>query len=436
MSDMTSLSMEGATREAQRGETMTAMRKLGIAFLIGIAVIDWGRVAVHLSSQITFTLGGTARNVMIPLFLVFCFMTAFKKRRALSTKGLGPLAAFCGYAGLSILWSRGYDFWFFVNMIVPGFLALLMARALMEEDRGFLWGKLLPVFCLGPLLIVARGLIDSPGHLLSMGELDSPFEQHTLIAMNLLFMIPLIVARLIDDKGRMSFYGIALVLTIMGVVLCGSRVGLVTLVLVIVLLIGSFASKQTRLIGAGALVLVVVFFLAFPVTHQRFVGLLSLGDDPYLITRTRIWDMTWDFTKEHLLLGVGFSPDTFRALGAGRFGSDMFFYEHPHNVVLQVLSFLGIPGLVLFGWLAVSTGKKVAAIIRSAEGEEGHMGKALAVSFLGFLFMNLVEGGFNSCRMMLTLFIGLALVEYLVSLQAAAGGGDEALRAPPRECPP
>jgi len=382
-------------------------------FCVVLVMISWGKVIVHLSPVLDVSMGGSTLGLILPLFLV-CVVVLFRMSRTFWRPSHGlPLFVFCLYAFVSVLWSRGPDPLFFVDVLAPALLGYLLVRGFAAADPSFWDERLFPVFALLPLLIVLRGLVDAPGHLLAFGELDCPQDQHTLVAMNLLFVIPLVFSRVLSDRRRHIFYGICLGLMVLSVVICGSRIGLVALFLVLLYCMFRFAGKTIRIAGAVIVALGVAGLFAFPVTHQRFVGLLSLGNDPYMITRTRIWDMTLSFVRERLLFGTGYSRLTFLSVGKDRFGEVLFFYDHPHNMYLQILAFLGIVGCGFFLWFVIDTARKVMAVERGG----GEAAKFFALAFAGgcaaLLFSGLAESMLNSSRLMLSFFIMLAVLDTL-----------------------
>lgn len=382
-------------------------------FIIGLLLVDWGRVLLRLSPHISLSAGGTTTSVMVPLFLIYLFVKMCSRDRRVPLDLRSPLVVFSLYCGLSLFWCPRGDVWFFVRMVFPALLGYVMVRDFVATDAAFWRRKLLPALYAGALLIVLRGVVESSEHLMAFGELDSRYEHHTLMTMNLLILIPTVIAALHMRRTPVCFYLVSLILMIFATVLCGSRVGLVTLFLVLLHSTFSFSSVKTRLVGIGGTLAAVLFLFLLPATHQRFVGLLALGDDPYLITRTRIWDMTLSFADSHPLVGLGFSNKAFLEVGKEKFGELLFFYEHPHNLYLQIFTLLGAVGLILFIWLAVDTGKKLYALKGSADLDISSLGQALMVSFAWFLFANLVEGALNSPRLMVTIFLLLAVIDGL-----------------------
>jgi len=409
------------------GNTTTEERWRSVCvtlFCVALVIISWGKVIIHLSPVLVLSLGGSTLGLMLALFLI-CVAVLFRVSRTFWRPSHGlPLFVFCLYALLSVLWSRGPDPLFFVDVLLPALLGYFLVRAFATADPSFWEERFFPVFALLPLLIVVRGLVDAPGHLLVFGELDSPQDQHTLVAMNLLFMIPLIFSRVLSDRRRHLFYGVCLGLMVLSVVICGSRVGLVALFLVLLYCMFRFAGKTIRVVGGVAVALGVAGLFAFPLTHQRFVGLLSLGSDPYMITRTRIWDMTFSFVKERLLFGTGYSRLTFLAVGKERFGEALFFYDHPHNLYLQLLALLGIVGCGIFLWFAIDTARKVMTLERCGNETMMVFAQAFAGSCAALLFTNLVESMLNSSRLMLSVFLMLAVLDVLYDRAAQKSAAD------------
>ena len=391
------------------------MECMGHLFLVGLLIVSWGRIMLRLSPHLSLSLGGTTTAVVAILFFLNLITRWRSGRPLISVPWRSPLFVFTALAAISILWCPQHDVFFFTSTIFPAFLAYLVARDLCAGERDWWSDRLLPVLFIGALLMVLRGVIETSDHLMAFGELDTRFEHHTLLAMTFSFLIPLVIAAISRNRARALFYGIILALMIFASVLCGSRVGLVTLFLVLIHSTLCFSGKKMRLLGGISMVLGVVFLFLLPVTHQRFAGLLSLGDDPYLITRTRIWDMSLSFVGSHPLLGLGFSNRAFLEAGKARFGEVLFFYEHPHNLYLQVFALLGIAGVIVFLWLAADIARKIMVLAKSGTPAVEAFGKALSVSFTWFLFMNLVEGAFNSARLMLMLFVMLAVVDDLFS---------------------
>jgi len=382
-------------------------------FCVVLVMISWGKVLLTLSPVITISLGGSTLGLMIPLFL-FCAVVKFRMGQTFwRSSHAFPIFVFCLYALISVIWSRGPDPLFFVDVLAPALMSYLLVRGFAAADSSFWEERLFPVFALMPLLIVLRGLVDAPGHLLAFGELDCPQDQHTLVAMNLLFVIPLIFSRVLSDRRRHIFYGICLGLMVLGVVICGSRIGLVGLFLVLLYCMFRFAGKTIKFAGAVVVACGVAGLFVFPVTHQRFVGLLSLGNDPYMITRTRIWDMTLSFVNEHLLFGTGYSRLTFLSVGKERFGEVLFFYDHPHNMYLQILVLLGIVGCLLFLWFVIDTARKILTVERCGGISARLFAQAFAGGCATLLFSGLAESMLNSSRLMLAFFMMLAVLDTL-----------------------
>jgi O-antigen ligase len=67
-----------------------------------------------------------------------------------------------------------------------------------------------------------------------------------------------------------------------------------------------------------------------------------------MLGRFEYWDVAWQMTKQHPILGVGFNM-------YGPLSGHMILSEgitHPHNGFLHILSELGFVGLTAFAWLS------------------------------------------------------------------------------------
>jgi O-antigen ligase len=177
--------------------------------------------------------------------------------------------------------------------------------------------------------------------------------------------------------------GIALLVgAVATMVLIGQRMPAVLMLLGLAL--GSLFLRQFRwpVVGAvlaGAL-LVAVTPIISPPTHARLVVLFSeqlrhFWESPYGALFTRAVAMVW----AHPWIGLGF--DGFRAhcadpayvgalpwLGLSDAGDGLGCSLHPHNYWLQIATSAGLPGLLLFGALAVAWLRAIGRGLFTARG--------------------------------------------------------------------
>jgi O-antigen ligase len=143
---------------------------------------------------------------------------------------------------------------------------------------------------------------------------------------------------------------------LLGIFLTLSRAGLVALAAA---LVASVFIGGRRRVAVGLLVLVVglatVGYFSFAASEQARERVTTLGSGT---GRTDLWTVAWRMIEDDPTRGVGVG--NFRTasihflLEPGTILRDDFIVDRPqvaHNSYLQVLSELGVPGLVLFGGL-------------------------------------------------------------------------------------
>lgn len=122
----------------------------------------------------------------------------------------------------------------------------------------------------------------------------------------------------------------------------------------VVLALGGFlllkrANRPLRpLWGLVIVGIVILIILAPSLTTERFQSLSDLSQGTGYL-RIQIWRSSWQMALDHPLLGVG--PDNFLYMFRSGYILPGAWQEpnlnHPHNVVLDLWTRLGIPGLVL-----------------------------------------------------------------------------------------
>lgn len=384
------------------------MKLFSKIFFLSILLIAWGRIKFPLGENLFFSIGGTPRGVILPLFLLFLYFIWREKDsiKYMLRRNL-PLWVFCGFCFLSVSWTSPTDSSYAVEMLLPGILCYIMAGHLLKK-QAVTMRQLVLLLSAVPLLVILRGLLFTPEYFLEHGGLDTPFEHYTLIAMMLVFMMPLVLYEIMQPGKKRFLFVAVFALSSIAIIACGSRIGLMSYILVAVLTAIFLSEKKIRISLSLGILLCAAALYFLPVTHQRFDGLKDLGNDPYMITRTRIVDMTAEIIARQPILGTGFSELSYIEKGKELFG-EIFFYSHPHNIFLQIPAFLGIAGSCLFLWLAIETGRRILGLAKRT----GMLGVTFVISFVGLIFMNMADVFFQSTRMMLLLFIALTVVDSL-----------------------
>jgi O-antigen ligase len=153
-----------------------------------------------------------------------------------------------------------------------------------------------------------------------------------------------------------AFAGLATIA--IGILLSGSREGLIGLVLVMVYYL--FRSRYRLQVGASLLFLTAVALSVQTSMWDRFTRLFASGG----AGRSDIWKIGAEAAKHRLLQGYGISnfPDAYNLFYLGIHQVDPYGFSSPaHNIVVHYLVELGIIGFALLVlWFALH-----AAVLRS-----------------------------------------------------------------------
>ncbi|HTP72730.1 MAG TPA: Wzy polymerase domain-containing protein [Burkholderiaceae bacterium] len=192
---------------------------------------------------------------------------------------------------------------------------------------------------------------------------------------------------------RRAYAVVLMMVTLMGVVLSGSRTGLVG----VFLLAGwgffdGQLSRPARLALRGAPILFLGLWLAAAawahLSAQTFGGeghLLSEGGD-ISSSRFAIWSNTLAMIAQEPLAGVGFGEFNIAWTLTAFPDRPVAFFDHTHNLVLQFLVELGIPlGSFTIALLCVA----LVVAWRKAWGSAGELGVAKRAAFMVVLMIGL-----------------------------------------------
>jgi len=200
--------------------------------------------------------------------------------------------------------------------------------------------------------------------------------------------------------------GLALVLSLSrGAILLGLPVGLITL--------GLFAGRRWRYATFIALVL---FGLALIPLFQtpRFAGLLDTAQGTTAL-RLALWRSTWQMFLDHPFWGVG--PDNFLYAYRTRYilpsAWEEFNLAHPHNLILDLASRLGIVALAVFAWMLVRFWQRALSLVRSSTGTERALTLGLAGSMAAGLAHGLVDASFFYVDLAYVFFLTIAALHWI-----------------------
>jgi len=181
--------------------------------------------------------------------------------------------------------------------------------------------------------------------------------------------------------------------------------------------------------AAGLLAGAVLLVLPFART-ERVRSTFSVEPGTTLFIRLRLWQSAAAMVRDHPWFGVGL--DNFLYLYRDRYvardAAQERFLSHPHNFVLDWWTRLGLPGLVLFGFLALGNLRTGARAIARAGPD-----RTLAVAALGMQIYALAHGLVDNVFFL----VDLAVVWWIgQAVLIAVAGESEAPSRSPATAPP
>lgn len=306
-------------------------------------------------------------------------------------------------------------------VIVEPALFYMMLR-LVKPTRREMW-VILDSFVLGGVIVALIGLwqygtgqnlITAEGGLL---RLRAFYGSPNNVALYLGRVLPLLAAMFLlgQQNGRRRWFytaatipiGLAILLTFSkGGLLLGVPAGLTA----VFWLWQRQAGRKTWpwLLGAGALGLIgLVAIQQIPQLAERF----SLGSAT-AVFRLNLWQASLEMVRQQPLFGVGL--DNFLYAYRGRYILDAAWQEpnlnHPHNIVLDFATRLGLLGLLAGSWLFVHLGQQLIKAYVDVTATTTTEWRPVVVGFIGTLAAILAHGLVDHSFFL----VDLAFVFYLV----------------------
>ena len=235
-------------------------------------------------------------------------------------------------------------------------------------------------------------------------------------------------------RRRRAAYGVAAVSVGLAVLLSFSKGALILGVPLSMLALGLLVGGRWAWAALGAVAVAAV--AAVPLLHTpRFASLLDTRSGTTFF-RLQLWQSSWMMFRDHLCLGVGL--DNFLYQYRSRYVLPAAWQEpdlsHPHNVLLDYASRLGLCGLAAGTWLQIAFWRLALPLRRlvsgstesTRDGPGGPVGqrlrgerdrRALALGLMGsmvdFLAHGLVDASYFVIDLAFAFFVTLGLVQWL-----------------------
>jgi O-antigen ligase len=222
------------------------------------------------------------------------------------------------------------------------------------------------------------------GGLIATNRAQAGFAQPNVLGFFLVMAIP--AAAVLTLRGRpivRAFMALMVIGALWGVMLSLSRTSLVGTALALGLLMLLPPFRRMAAVGVAALA---IFALANfqALEHSQQVSVVAqrvatLGESSVVEAdpRLKIYETTPSIVADSPLFGTGAGNYSFAAKRYGVLDENDQPFDHAHDVPLTFAAELGIPGLLIFVWLAVSLARLVG---RAIAGRRDFGAPALAVA--------------------------------------------------------
>ena len=246
-------------------------------------------------------------------------------------------------------------------------------------------------------------------------------------------MLPVLVAVALFGAARRRriAYGLAVLPVGLAALLSFSKGALILGVPLSLLALGLLAGGRWTWAALGVVALAAV--AAVPLLRTpRFASLFDIHSGTTFF-RLQLWHSSWMMFREHPVLGVGL--DNFLYQYRSRYILPTAWQEpdlsHPHNILLDFGSRLGLCGLAAGAWLQIAFWRLALPLRRLLDGSIGASTlrstgvlagardrRALAIGLMGsmvdFLAHGLVDASYFVIDLAFVFFLTLGLVQWLI----------------------
>ena len=282
---------------------------------------------------------------------------------------------------------------------------------------------LVNAFLLGACLVAGEALVDwlTQRDLISAEgvlRVRSVYASPNNLALYLDRTAPLALCLALFGQARRVLYFVAFVLMIVALYLTFAKGAWLVALPASLMLIGLLRVQHTRIARARLMLGVLIVLAALALSLLPVLGterLRSLFDWTTGTTfiRVQLWQSTLAMIRDHPVFGVG--PDNFLYQYRTRYILPTAFAEpnlsHPHNIVLDFWTRLGLPGLALLAALLVVFWRTALRLYRRLpEGDTRALVLGLMASMLAALAHGLIDNSFFLVDLAFVLMLTLGTV--------------------------
>ena len=224
-------------------------------------------------------------------------------------------------------------------------------------------------------------------------------------------IIPLGISGLLVAKPpRRHAYGAALVPLVLCLFLTYSRGGWLLSLPAGLLTIGLLRGRRATLLALAAIILSVALLLPI-VGTERFLSLLQVGEGTTFF-RLKLWQASLAMIRDHPITGVGLDnflyrypdymlPEAWQEPGL----------SHPHNIVLDYWTRLGIGGIAALLWLQTAFFRQALGLYRRLpDGDQRAIILGLVASMVSALAHGLIDNSYFLVDLAFVFFLSFGIV--------------------------
>jgi putative inorganic carbon (HCO3(-)) transporter len=212
-------------------------------------------------------------------------------------------------------------------------------------------------------------------------------------------------------RPRRLIYGLALIPLLLSLFLTYSRGGWLLSLPAALLAIGLLRGKRATLLALGAMALCLVVLLPL-VGTERILSLLDV-EQGTTFHRLKLWEAAVAMIRDHPLTGVGLDNFLYRY-------PEYMLREawqepglsHPHNLILDYWTRLGIGGVIIAAWLYAAFFKVALRLYRRLpDGNVRAIILGLVASMAAALAHGMIDNSYFLVDLAFICFLSLGLVQ-------------------------